>query len=132
MLDAYHELSEYENAIADYQKALTFDPRNYAAYHNLGISHAAQGNYRQAIQYYDQALRIGHDDYTHYYRFEAWLLLEEWEAAMQAATSPDISWDDIADLFHEYYENVSDFEQKNDIRLPDDIAEPLGGRGVSD
>ena len=130
--DAYHELGEYDSAIADYLTALTFDARNDAAYHNLGIAHAAQGNYRQAIQYYDQALRIDRDDYTHYYRFEAWLLLEEWEAARRAATSPDISWDDIADLLSEHYENVSDFEQKNNVQLPDDIADLLGGRGVGD
>lgn len=126
--DAYHEIGEYDSAIADYLTALTFDARNDAAYHNLGIAHAAQGNYRQAIQHYDLALRIDRDDYTHYYRFEAWLLLEEWESAKQAATSPDISWDDISGMLHEHYESVSDFEQENDVRLPDDIAELLGGR----
>ena len=35
--DAYHELGEYESAIADYRKALTFDARNDSAYHNLGL-----------------------------------------------------------------------------------------------
>ena len=130
--DAYHELDEYENAISDHLKALTFNARNAAVYHNLGVAYAAQGNYSLAIQHYDQALQIDHDDYTHYFRFESWLLLEEWEEAKRAATSAEISWADIITLLHEYYDNVSDFERRNDVHLPDDIAGLLGGREGSD
>jgi tetratricopeptide (TPR) repeat protein len=126
--DAYHELGEYESAIADYRKALKFDARNDSAYHNLGVAHAAQGDYHQAIHYYDQALQLNDDEYTRYYRFEAWLLLEEWEKAREVALSAEVSWDDISSLLREHYENVPDFEQKNDVRLPDDLAELLGGR----
>ena len=128
--DAYHDLGDYDSAISDYQKALTFDARNEAVYHNLGVAYAAQRNYRLAVQHYDLALQIDHDDYTHYFRLEAWLLLEKWEEAKQAATSAEISRADIIALFHEHYENISDFEQQNDVRLPDDIAELLSGREV--
>ena len=129
--DAYHELGEYDSAIADYRKALTFDTLNSAIYHNLGVAYAAQGNYHQAIQYYSQALHLDDDDYTRYYRFEAWLLLEEWEEARQVAISTEMSWDDISSLLHEHYESISDFEQKKGVCLPDDIVELLGGREVS-
>ena len=129
--DAYHELGEYDSAIADYRKALTFDALNSSIYHNLGVACASQGNYHQAIQYYSQALHLDDDDYTRYYRFEAWLLLEEWEEVRQVAISTEVSWDDISSTLHEYYESISEFEQKKGIRLPDDIVELLGGREVS-
>ncbi|MDE0466917.1 MAG: hypothetical protein OYL97_07655 [Candidatus Poribacteria bacterium] len=32
---------------------------------------------------------------------------------------------DIIDIFHKMYESVEDFEQKNDIKLPEDIAAML-------
>ena len=128
--DAHHESGEYESAISYYRKALRFDARNQAVYHNLCVAYAAQHSYDLAIQHYDQALQLGHDDYTHYYRFEAWLLLKEWEEAKLAATSAEVVWADTRTLLHEHYENVSDFEQKNEVRLPDDISELLGGREV--
>lgn len=123
--DAYFELKDYNEAISDYQRALTFAARNDAVYHNLGVAYAAQGNYRLAIQHYDLALQLNHDDYTHYYRFEAWLFLKEWEAAKQAATSAEVSWADIVALFREYYEDVADFERRNDIQLPDNVRNHL-------
>ena len=126
--DAYHELGEYDSEILDYQKALTFNVRNANVYHNLGIAYAAKRDYHNAIHHYDQALQLGPNAYTRYHRFEAWLLLNQWEEAKQAAISVYTGWEEITAIFEEFYESVSDFEEKNDIELPDDIVELLGGR----
>ena len=122
---AYQDLEEYDSATADYQKALTFNPLNSAIYHNLGIVHAAQNDHHQAIEYYDQALLIEYDEYTHYYRFESLLLLEKWDEAKQAATNKDASWTNIKVLLMFEHGNVSSFEQKHEIQLPRDIVRLL-------
>ena len=126
--DAYHELGEYDSEILDYQKALTFNVRNANVYHNLGVAYAAKRDYHSAIQHYDQALQLGPNAYTRYHRFEARLLLNQWEKAKQAAISVYAGWEEITAIFKEFYESVSDFEEKNDIELPDDIVGLLGGR----
>ena len=131
--EAYDALEDYSNAIPDYQRALTFDTRDDLVHHNLGIIYLEQKRFPEAIEEFNQALQSQYDGYTHYYRFEAWLLMGGWEEAKQAATQADdpegeMTWDIIADLMKEHYEDVSDFERFHDIRLPDDIAELLGGR----
>ena len=131
--EAYHELDDYDGAIPDYQRALSFDPRDDQAHHNLGVIFLEQRKYAEAIEEFNQALQVRYDRHAHYYRFEAWLLMGDWEQAKHAATQTndpegEMTWDIIAELMREYYESVSDFEQQHQIRLPDDIAETLGGR----
>ena len=125
--EAYHELGAYSSAIVDYEKALSFDPENDAIYHNIGLAYAQQGEYRQAIEYYDRALKFASDDYTQYLRLEALLRIREWEQAKQSLQLAPFQGMDIVTLFRNDYENVSDFEQKTGLELPEDIAEMLGG-----
>ena len=125
--DAYYDLDDYESAIADYEQALSLDTQNDAVYHNLGLAYAAKGNYRRAIQLYDQALELNPDDYTRYFRIEAYLFLEEWDKAGEEIRFAALALVNVAAVLREYYSDVSDFEHQNDIRLPDNIAELLGG-----
>ena len=131
--DAYHELKDYDNAVSDYQKTLTFNTRDDQVHHNLGIIYLDQKRYADAIEALNQALHIQYDNYTHYYRFEAWLLSGDWEKAKIAALDAndpklEITWQDIAEMMKEEYQGIADFEAQKGIRLPDDIAELLGGR----
>ena len=126
--DAYYDSGEYDSAIADYEQALSFDLQNYAVYHNLGLAYAGKGNHRQAIQFYDQALELNPDRYTRYYRFESYLLLKDWNKAEEEIRFAAVALVNIAAILREYYSDVSDFEQQNDIQLPDNITELLGGR----
>ena len=131
--DAYEELDDYDRAIPDYRRALSFDPRDEQVHHNLGVIFLEQERYTEAVEEFNQALQLQYDRHVHYYRFEAWLLMGEWEKAEYAATQAndpeeEMTWDIIAELMKEYYEGVSDLEQQHQIRLPDDIAELLGGR----
>ena len=125
---AYYDRGEYDSAIADYEQALSFDPQNDAVYHNLGLAYAGKGDYREAIQFYDQALELNPDRYTRYYRFESFLLLEEWDKAGEEIRFAAFALVNIAAILREHYSDVSDFERQHNVQLPDNIAELLGGR----
>ena len=120
--DAHYELGEHDLAISDYEMALSFDSENDAVHHNLGLAHASQGNYRQALQCYDRALEINRDEHTLYFRFEVYLLLNEWDKARQEIRFAALGWVNFSALLHQYYASVSDFEHQNDVELPSDIA----------
>ena len=47
---AYAKTGDFEQAIADYDKAIELNPDYADAYFNRGVAHAASGNYEQAIQ----------------------------------------------------------------------------------
>jgi len=126
--DAYYDLSEYDLAIEDYEHALLFDPQNDAVFHNLGLAYAGKGDHREAIRFYDQALELNPDLYTRYYRFESFLLLEEWDRAEEEIRFAAFALVNIAAILREHYSDVSNFEQENNVQLPDNIAELLGGR----
>lgn len=126
--DAFYDRGEYDSAIADYEQALSFDPQNDAVYHNLGLAYAGKGDHREAIQFYDQALELNPDRYTRYYRFESFLLLEEWDRAEEEIRFAAFALVNIAAILREHYSDVSNFERQNNVQLPDNIAELLGRR----
>ena len=53
--------------------------------------------------------------------------LGEWENARDDLIAAENTGADIVASFHDEYMNVADFEQRNDLQVPDDIAELLGG-----
>ena len=58
-------------------------------------------------------------------RGEAWLHLQEWEKAKEdLTTAKNMGWD-IIDSFRNDYESVKDFEQKHNVKMPEDIAAML-------
>lgn len=54
----YYMRREYRKAIADCQQVLALNPVHFGALHGLGLSYAALGEYREAIQAFRQALEI--------------------------------------------------------------------------
>ena len=62
---------------------------------------------------------------TYCNRGEAWLHLKEWEKAKADLTVAKDMGIDIIASFHNDYESVEDFEQKNDLQLPEDIKAML-------
>ena len=56
---------------------------------------------------------------------EASLHLTEWDKARIDLTVAKENGIDVVVAFQNEYEDVSDFEQKNGVNLPDDIAEML-------
>ncbi len=55
---AYADMKEYDQAIADYNKAIELNPRNFFAYNNRGIAYFYKGRYDQAIADYNKSIEI--------------------------------------------------------------------------
>lgn len=124
---AYDSLGDYRHSIQNYEAVLALNPEHAGACNNLGVTYYSQGNYQRAIEYYNRALELGGKDDAYCNRGEVWLHLEEWENAradLKIAASEDI---DIVASFRNDYADVADFEQRNDIQLPEDLAKMLGG-----
>ena len=124
---AYMIVGNYENALQDYKSVLTLDPEPVIAYANMGFIHLRQGNYSQAIQLCNSAIELGDTEFAHCNRGEAWLHLGEWEKARDDLTRARNEGVDIVASFRNDYRDVADFEERNGRKLPDDIAEMLGG-----
>ena len=90
------------------------------------MAYGKQGDFDRAIEDYTQAIQLN-PDYAKAYcnRGEAWLHLKEWEKARADLTAARDMGLDIIASFHNEYASVPDFEQKNGVKLPADIAEML-------
>ena len=125
--NTYTEMGNYRLAIEDYERALALNPEHALILHNIGNAYQGQGNYDRAIEYYSRSLALREDGETHCNRGEAWLHKAEWDNARQdikQATNREV---DIITSFRNDYRNVADFETRNEVELPKDIAEMLGG-----
>ena len=112
-------------AIADYTQAIALKPELARAYHNRGNAYYKKNEVKRAIANYTKALELKSDLTEAYYnRGEARLHLGEWENAKSDFMIAKAGLDIVA-AFHNDYESVSDFEQKNGVKLPEDIAAML-------
>jgi len=59
--NAYKELENYKNAIADYTRAIKIDPDYSTAYYNRGLAYNILENYKNAIADYTRAIKIDPD-----------------------------------------------------------------------
>ncbi len=64
---AYYEQGQYEQAIADYDRAIDLNPDDARPYNNRGNAYSKQGQYEQAIADYDRAIDLNPDDAPAYY-----------------------------------------------------------------
>lgn len=55
---AYGRQGDYQHAIADYDEAISLDPKHVSAYNNRGIAYARSGDYERAIADYDEAIQL--------------------------------------------------------------------------
>ncbi len=116
----------HDNAICHYTKAIELKPNDTVAYFNRGISYYRKGEFNLAIADYEKVTELK-PDYPEAYanRGEAWLHLKEWEKARSDLISARDRGVDIIAAFHNDYESVADFEQKNGVKLPTDFAAML-------
>ena len=85
----------------------------------------------RAVQDYSKAMELSQGDtaaYACYSRGIAWLRLGEWEKARSDLAITENAGLNLATAFLSLgYAEVTDFEQENDVRLPEDIAAMLTG-----
>jgi tetratricopeptide (TPR) repeat protein len=63
---ANYNSGDYEQAIADYSKAIELDPDDATAYSNRGSAYKESGDLEQAIADYNKAIELDPDDGTVY------------------------------------------------------------------
>ena len=121
--NAYCYVGEYDKAIADYDEAIRLRPHYAKAYCSRGNAYRDKVDFDKAIADYTKVIEFN-VDYAEAYsnRGEVWLHMKEWEKARADLTFAKNAGVDIVALFHNDYESVEDFEQKNDVQLPEDLA----------
>ena len=120
---------EYQQAIYHYTESLKLNPQTVTAYNNRGVAYLRKRKFDLAIQDLDKALSLNPDNGPSYCnRGEAWLYLSEWEKAIADLTKALDMRQNIVASFRNEYTSVENFEQKNGVTLPEDIAEMVGGR----
>ena len=128
---AYGEQGDYDRAIADHTRAIELNPNLPEAYNNRGVAHYKKSDYNRAIEDYTQAIQLKPSfvDKVYYNRAEARLHLQEWENAKLDLTVAVAMGINIIREFNKDYANVLDFERRNKVKLPADLAAMLTSQG---
>ncbi|RKU21060.1 hypothetical protein C6499_22850 [Candidatus Poribacteria bacterium] len=124
--NAYRNTGDFAAAIADFDKAIELAPEDARVYSNRGNAYRNIGDFAAAISDYNEAMELAPEDAGPYCnRGEAWLHLKEWEKAKADLTTAKDMEFDIIKSFQNDYESVEDFEAKNEVKIPRDIASLL-------
>ena len=120
---AFSEKGDFDRAIEDYTKAIDLNPNYAGAYNNRGVTYSNKGDVNCAIEDYTKAIAMKSNYANAYYnRGMAWSRQREWKKAKLDLMNAKDQGIDIITSFRNEYENVQDFEQKNNVTLPEDIA----------
>ena len=123
---AYANIGDYDRAIIDYTNAITLNSNDAQSYNNRGVAHYKNSNYDRAIVDYTKAIERNPGFAEAYYnRAEAWLHLGEWENAKSNLTVAVTMGINIIQGFRNEYASVPDFERRNGVKLPADLAAML-------
>ena len=123
--DVYRIKGDFNRAIADYNRAIQLKP-DAETYNNRGITYVNKGEVDRAIVDYTEAIELNPNLAGAYYnRGVAWLHLREWEKARVDLTAARVMGINIIAVFRNDYAGVTDFEQRNGVKLPADLAAML-------
>ena len=123
---AYRRQDNFNLALADLDKAIELNPDNANAYVIRGDAYFGKGDFDLAMEDYSKAIELNPDDAEAYYNLGLiWMHRQNWQEAKLNLTVAKILKMDIIANFHNIYESIADFEQQNDIDLPEDIAAML-------
>ena len=130
----YSDKGKQFRAIEDYNRAIELKPDYAEAYNNRGVAYGKKGEIDGlsrsasavvcAIKDYNSAIGLNAEFSTVFYnRGEAWLRLEEWEKAESDLIVAKQKGINLFTAFHNEYESVADFEERNGVNLPENIAD---------
>ena len=123
---AYRRQDNFSLALADLDKAIELNSDNANAYVIRGDAYFGKGDFNLAIEDYEKAIELNSDDAEAYYNLGlVWMQRQNWQEAKLNLTVAKILKADIVSKFHNTYESITDFEQQNDIDLPEDIVAML-------
>ncbi|MBN2343642.1 MAG: tetratricopeptide repeat protein [Deltaproteobacteria bacterium] len=81
----YHRRKLYPQAIRDCSKAVSLDPENEKAHHNLAIVYIETEEYEQAARNLQQAISLNSEVPIYYYQLgEVYQWMQQWERAEEA------------------------------------------------
>lgn len=128
---AFADMGEFEKAIRDLNTIISRNSEDTGAYKSHGDVHLQQNKFDKAIRDYSKAIDLKSGSLFIYCdRAWVWLCLEEWEKAKNDLEVAESMEADIVAAFHRAHRSIADFERKNDIQVPDDIAKMLTQRSV--
>ena len=123
---AYYGKGDYKKAIVDFNRAIDLRPDDAKTYYGRGDAYGDIGEFDKAIKDYNAAIGLNPRFAIVYYkRGEVWLRLREWEKAKSDLTAAKVMGVNIIAAFREAYGSVSDFERRNGMKLPADLAAML-------
>ncbi len=128
--DAYFEHGDLNLALTDFDKAIELNPDNANAYIIRGKVYHKNGEFDLAKRDYEKAIELDPDDPEAYYNLSfVWIQRQNWQEAKLNLMIANILKMDIITEFHNTYEGIEDFEQTNEVKLPEDIAAMLTSKG---
>ena len=110
---------------------MRLNPKIVEDYVKRGTAYSYIGKHTKAVGDYTAALKLKPNYANAYYkRGVVWLHLKEWARAEADLMTAKNKGADIVALFHNDYKNIEDFETKNEVRVPEDIAALLRRNGT--
>ena len=125
----YCKKGDFDVGIKNFDKAIELMSDFAQAYNNRGNAYYEKRDFDNAIENYDKTIELN-PEYANAYsnRGLAWLHLSEWEKAKADLTTAKDMGIDIGASFQNDYESVEDFEAKNKVKVPEDIAALFQGK----
>ena len=124
--EVYHLKGDFDRAIADYNRAIQLKPDYAEVYNNRGIAYVNKGDFDRAIVDYTEAIALKPDLALAYFnRGVTRLRLREWEEAKSDLTVARAMGVNVIAMFRKDFKSVLDFEQRNGVKLPADLAAML-------
>ena len=114
--------ANHENANLEFIRGFASQTRGK----NASTTEEKQAEYKKSVEHYDNVIKLDPEFETAYSnRGEALLHLNEMEKAKADLITAKEMGVNIVASFRNDYESVEEFEQKNNVKLPVDIAEIL-------